>query len=297
MTKAELAVKSVIQRIGQDPRLAYLMGPMTQTYRELTDAYAEMVGQDPEVFRQNFETALQVQKLPARKDIPAHRSQSLKSSQTPKKEQYRMNANTVAVAVPPGFRQNAKGHMVPEGHIGQIDLMEDDFVAELAAKWKSQNEALREFKTTAFADVHALAATINEEFKVKKGGEKGNTQFFTFDGRYKLVVAVNEIIQFGPELQAAREKIVECVQGWSEGTRSELLTIINEIFSTDGQGGIIVGRILQIRRFKIESEDWNLAMKALDEAMRVVGSKQYLRLYERNHTGAYVAIPLAIAAL
>lgn len=202
-----------------------------------------------------------------------------------------------AVEIPAGFRANSKGWHVPEEQIRQVDLIVDDFVNELAGKWKAQRDALARFKEAAFGDVHALVGAINDEYKVKRGGEKGNVQIFSFDGRYKLVVAVNEIIRFGPELQAAREKIIECVQGWSEGARPELLTIINEAFSTDGQGGIIVGRILQIRRYKIESEDWQQAMKALDDAMRVVGSKQYLRLYERTAAGKYDAIPLDIAAL
>jgi hypothetical protein len=204
---------------------------------------------------------------------------------------------TAATEIPKGFKKNSRGHLVPEEQIRPLDLLTDGFVTELADKWKVQNRILASFKTSAFGDVHALLATINEHYQVKKGGEKGNVQFFSFDGRFKVVVAVNEIIKFGPELQAAREKIVECVQGWSEGARPELMTIINEAFSTDGNGGIIVGRILQIRRYKIESEDWKLAMQALDDAMSVVGTKQYMRLYERNAAGAYIAIPLDIAAL
>jgi hypothetical protein len=74
MTKSDLAVQSIIKRLGSDPRLAYLIGPTTLVYLELTDAYAELQGLDPHEFRRSFETALQVQTLPARKDIPAHKS-------------------------------------------------------------------------------------------------------------------------------------------------------------------------------------------------------------------------------
>ncbi|MCM0081808.1 DUF3164 family protein [Geomonas sp. Red32] len=202
-----------------------------------------------------------------------------------------------AVAVPDGYRANSKGHLVPENQIGQVDLIIDDFVSELAGKWIAQNEGLAKFKEQTFGDFHALVGTINDEYKVKRGGEKGNVQLFSYDGRYKVVFAVNDVVRFGPELQAAREKIIECVQGWTDGARPELLTIINEAFSTEGNGGIIVSRILQIRRYKIEDEDWKLAMQALDDALRVVGTKQYLRFYERNQAGGYDPIPLDIAAL
>jgi len=204
---------------------------------------------------------------------------------------------TAAIVIPAGFRANSKGHLVPENQIGQVDMVIDDFVQELADKWKAQRDSLAQFKEQVFGDIHALVATINDEYKVKRGGEKGNVQFFSFDGRYKVVFAVNDVLKFGPELQAAREKIIECVQGWIEGAKPELLTIVNEAFSADGSGGIIVSRILQIKRYRIDSEDWKLAMKALDDALRVVGTKQYARLYERNKAGAYLPIPLDIAAL
>ena len=67
MTKAEVAVTSMIKRIQEDPRVAYLVCPYSQTYEELTEAYAEMIGADPGAFRQEFESHLQFQKLPRRK--------------------------------------------------------------------------------------------------------------------------------------------------------------------------------------------------------------------------------------
>lgn len=205
--------------------------------------------------------------------------------------------SNAATVVPQGFRENGKGHLVPESMISPVDQMTDNLVKELAARWQAQRDALAELKKAAFGDVHALITIINEQYSVKRGGEKGNVQLFSYDGRFKLLVAVNETIGFGPELQAAQEKIQECLQGWTENARPELAVIVHEAFQTDGQGGIRVGRILQLRRYRIESEDWKLAMQALDEALRVVGSKQYIRLYERDALGAYIPIPLDIAAL
>ncbi len=199
--------------------------------------------------------------------------------------------------IPAGYRQNAKGHLVPENLIGPVDAMTDDLVNEIAKEWRQYSEELSEFKREAFANVHALLASINEEYGVKRGGEKGNVQLFSFDGRYKLLVAVSETIAPGPELQAAQEKILECLDEWTSEARPELRAIIAEAFATDAQGGIRISRILQIKRYKIESEAWQQAMKALDDALRVVGSKQYMRLYERDAAGGYKPIPLDIAAL
>ena len=63
MTKAEKAVSSMIKRIQDDPRVAYIIGPFTQTYDDITDAYAELIGKDPDEFRQEFESTLKTQRV------------------------------------------------------------------------------------------------------------------------------------------------------------------------------------------------------------------------------------------
>jgi len=293
MTKAEIAVEGIIKRIANDPRLAYLVGPMTQAYRDLTDAYAEIKGLDPDMFRQSFETGLQVQRLPARKDTPAPKSERPQQ----KKEQKRMATPTVEIEVPAGFRQNAKGHLVPEHMISEVDKLVDDQVNEIATRWKELQEQIAKFKVGTFGDLHAILASINEQYQVKKGGEKGNVQLITFSGRYKLLVAVNEVIGLGPEIQACIEKMKECAAVWTEGAKAEAKVIVDEFLASDGKGNYSVSKLLQIRRFKFPDPDWQLALKAMDDALRVIGSKQYLRLYEKSQDGTYVAIPLDIAAL
>lgn len=63
MSKAERAVRTMIKRIRDDGRVAYLVGPGSQTYEELTDAYAEIIGEDPIVFRSKFETVIRPQRV------------------------------------------------------------------------------------------------------------------------------------------------------------------------------------------------------------------------------------------
>ena len=106
-----------------------------------------------------------------------------------------------------------------------------------------------------------------------------------------------ETITFGPELQAAREMINECLNNWTTDAQPELKTVITEAFATDGQGSVSVARIQMLRRYNISDERWMLAMAAITDAVRVTGSKQYMRLYERNECGGYLPIPLDIAAL
>ncbi|EOL1457562.1 DUF3164 family protein, partial [Escherichia coli] len=63
--------------------------------------------------------------------------------------------------------------------------------------------------------------------------------------------------------------------------RPEIKAIISEAFSTDKEGNINTGRVLALRRLEIEDERWNNAMMLIGEAVQVIGSKSYIRVYER----------------
>ena len=196
-----------------------------------------------------------------------------------------------------GFRQNARGHMVPEKTIRESDLLIDKFVVDAATTWIMLQRLIRDFKVKIFGDVEALLDLVAEKYQVKKGGQKGNVQLFSYDGRYKLIVAVADSISFGPELQAAQQLVSDCLHSWTENSGVELKTVVNAAFAVDAAGKLNVGRILSLRRYAIDNEQWRQAMQAIGDAIMVVGSKQYMRLYQRNDVGAYLAIPLDIAAL
>lgn len=200
-------------------------------------------------------------------------------------------------AIPEGYMKNGKGHLVPVGSIRPSDLVIDEVVNKTAASWIDLQGQLRAFKARIFGEVEALLDLIAEQYHVKKGGKKGNVQLFAYNGQYKLIVAVADSISFGPELQAAQQLIADCLHTWTEHSGVELKTIVNAAFAVDASGNVNVGRILSLRRYNIENEAWSEAMKAIGDAIMVVGSKQYMRLYERNALGEYIAIPLDIAAV
>ncbi len=199
-----------------------------------------------------------------------------------------------------GYRENAKGALVRVETIRESDLVMDEFVNATAIKWIELQEQMRKFKGQLFGDFNALLDLVAEKYQVKKGkkkGQKGNVTLLSFNGKYKLVFAVADSITFGPELQAAKQLIGECLQVWTENSGVELKTIVNAAFAVDAKGNVNVGHILSLRRYEIENTQWRRAMSAIGDAIMVVGSKEYIRLYERNDVGAYVPIPLNIAAL
>lgn len=206
-----------------------------------------------------------------------------------------MNAQT---QLPAGYRQDGQGRLIPESMIKPIDIERDRLVRHLVDRAGELSDELADYKAVAFGDIKAFIEMSFEEYGAKVGGKKGNVTLFSFDCRYKIQLAVQESIAFDERLQAARALIDECLREWTQGVRPEVVALVNDAFRTDTKGDIRTARVLALRRFEIQDERWQRAMKAIGEACQVVGSKSYIRIYERvGDTDQYQAISLDIAAV
>ncbi len=199
-------------------------------------------------------------------------------------------------AIPEGYRLDAKGRLVPESVIKPIDLTRDELVIELVKKAKALSATIATFRTEVFDLADQFVALSAAEFKVALGGKKGNLTLHSFDGRYKVLLAIAEHMTFDERLQAAKALIDECINEWAEDSRPEIKVLVSEAFDTDKEGKLNTGKILGLRRYEITDKRWQRAMTAIGESLQVVGSKRYVRFYERvGDTDKYEPIPLDIA--
>lgn len=200
--------------------------------------------------------------------------------------------------LPEGYLQDAQGRLVPEGMVKDIDKLRDQTVQQIVAAARIVNEGLRHFKLGTFADIAAFVQTSAEQYEVKLGGDKGNVTLYSFDGRYKVVRQVQEFIKFDERLQAAKKLIDECITAWSKGSSDEIKVLVNDAFKVDKEGDVSVNRVLGLRRLNITDEKWSRAMKAIGDSFTVVGSRNYVRVYERvGDTDQYRSIPLDVAGV
>ncbi|ART47580.1 MULTISPECIES: DUF3164 family protein [Acidovorax] len=200
--------------------------------------------------------------------------------------------------VPDGYMRNAQGHLVPLDLVKPVDQERDRLVRELVAIAKDLNARLVASKTKIFGDVAAFAELSAEQYGVKRGGAKGNITLHTYDGAFKLQIATAENVTFDERLQAAKALVDECITEWSQGSRPEIMVLVQQAFQTDKEGNVNVGRILALRRLEITDERWQNAMKAIGESVQVIGTKQYVRFYERvGDSDRYAPISLDMVAV
>lgn len=180
------------------------------------------------------------------------------------------------------YMPDAKGNLVPVETIKAADKLEDETVRKVMGYARDLSATIVRFKQHTFDDLGAFEALLAQEYGASKGGAKGNKTFMTFDGLMKVQVQVQDAIDFGPQLQIAKSLVDECLNEWSADSRPEIRAIVTRAFNTDKSGQINRAEIFMLLRLEIEDERWKRAMEAIRDAMRVVGSKTYVRCYERS---------------
>jgi len=201
-----------------------------------------------------------------------------------------------ATTTPAGYWRDAKGHLVPEAMIKPIDRARDELVRELHTRAQVLADTIRVFKGGAFADIDSFVELSAEEYGAKLGGKKGNVTLLSYDGRIKIVRAMSETITFDERLQAAKSLIDECFNDWTTDARPEIKALIDRAFEVDKEGNIRTGAVLSLRRVNIEDDRWRRAMSAINDAVQVVGTKAYIRVYERvGETDQWAPIALDVA--
>ncbi len=208
-------------------------------------------------------------------------------------------ASTPPAPEPTGYRRNSAGHLVPIELIKPIDQARDDLVAAIAARAVEVSAEIRDFKQQAFADIEAFIDLSVEQYGAKRpGGQKGNVTLLSFDGRTKVVRAMADSITFDERLQAAKVLIDECLHDWTAEARPELKALIDRAFDTDREGNIRTGAVLALRRVDIQDDRWKRAMLAIGEAVQVVNTKAYVRVYRRvGDSDRWEPIPLDVAGV
>lgn len=178
--------------------------------------------------------------------------------------------------------KDAKGRLQPLSTIKAQDQLQDETVRKIIGYAKELSCQVARFKTHTFEDLSDFEALLAQEYEETRGGAKGNKTFMSFDGCMKVQVQVADAIDFGPELQVAKALVDECLNEWAAEARDELRAIVTRAFNTDKAGQINRAEIFMLLRLEIADPRWKKAMRAIRDAMRVVGSKTYVRCYHRD---------------
>lgn len=192
--------------------------------------------------------------------------------------------------------QEPSGAWMPLEKVKEVDQLRDEMVEELWQEAKDLQDKICAFKNKAMDTIKSFQDLSLEKYGVKSKTVKGNQQFLSYNGALKIELCVSEFLSFDERLNAAKALIDECIRDWGNGSRPEILALVNDAFKVDKKGKLAVASILRLRRLDISGEKWAKAMEAIGDSVQVQYSKEYVRFYEKQKD-EYAILTLDIAKL
>lgn len=193
--------------------------------------------------------------------------------------------------------RDSKGRLVPLDLVKPADKLEDEMVRKVIAFALDLSAQIARFKEHTFADLNGFQQLLEQEYGTRAGGAKGNVTFQTLDGLMKVQVQIADLIEFGPQLQQAKTLIDECLVEWGADSRDEIRAIVTRVFAVEKEGQINKADLFSLLKLDIADERWQRGMTAIREAIRVTGTKEYVRFYQRKRPqDRFEAVTIDLAA-
>lgn len=211
------------------------------------------------------------------------------------KRQDRLSYEAAYPQVVDGRMEDCDGNLIWVKNIEEAKLVEHDLVLSIACIWELLSGKIERFKRNNFEDVTTFVDILFEKYQAKRGGTEGNMTFTTFDRKWKLQIAIQKMIDFGPEIAVALEMMLQAAKEMA-GDNSDLETLVTATY-TARNGKLRVAEILRLCNHKINNDTWNDAVRITRAAIEVISKKKQIRLYRRGENGKYEAVPLDIAAI
>lgn len=195
------------------------------------------------------------------------------------------------------FMRDTKGRLVPVELVKAADKLEDEMVRKVMAFANDLSAQIARFKEHTFADLNGFQQLLEQDYGARAGGEKGNVTFQTVDGLMQIKLQVADVIEFGPQLQQAKALIDECLLEWGADARPEIKAVVTSAFSVEKEGQINKANLFLLLKLDIVDERWAKAMKAIRDAIRPNGTKEYVRFYQRERPqDRFEAVTITLSA-
>lgn len=195
------------------------------------------------------------------------------------------------------YLRNAKNSLVPIALVKPVDLLIDELVRDVHDTARKLSAELKAFKLGAFERIGGLQALLEQDYDAPIGGKKGNITLSTYNGCGKIQIAAADRFEFGPELQVAKTLIDDCLREWAVDSRVEIRALVDHVFAVDKEGQISHAGLFMLLRVDIQDAQWKRAMDAVRDSIRIIGSRTYIRMYDRETADvAWSGISLDIAS-
>lgn len=194
------------------------------------------------------------------------------------------------------FMRDGRRNLMALSLIKPQRVLEDEMVRKVMFFARDLSDQVRRFKGHTFADLAAFQSLLEQQYGAKAGGAKGNVTFATFDDTMKVEMKIADQIAFGPELQAAKKLVDECLKEWGADSHEMIRSLVTNVFNVEKEGQINRGELFALLAIEHSDPRWQSAMEAIRDSIRVIGTKAYLRFRIRDEAGAWSTVTIDLAA-
>ncbi len=166
----------------------------------------------------------------------------------------------------------------------QIDKqLEDEVVERLTTGAINLQGFLRGFKTQAFEECYGFVDLLRQKYNMERITSKsGTVTLKSFDGTKVVEIQITKLISFDQKLSLAKEKIDEYLTLKTIGADAEIQTLITKVFDVKN-GKVDAKQILSLKSYQITHPLWIEAMRMIDDATEIAGTKSYIRFKHRKN--------------
>jgi len=185
-------------------------------------------------------------------------------------------------------KKNDKGHWrKKDGDFVHPDMvsvdkqLEDEVVEKLVEKAKDLQLIMKAFKVSAFEECYGFVDLLRQKYDMERITSKsGTVSLKSFDGTKVIEIQVAKLISFDQKLSLAKEKIDEYLTEKTTGADAEIQTLITRVFDVKN-GKVDAKQILSLKSYPITHPHWVEAMRMIDDATEIAGTKRYMRFKHR----------------
>lgn len=126
----------------------------------------------------------------------------------------------------------------------------------------------------------------------------GNITLSNYSNTARVVIKSQKVIEFGPEMQMAEQKIKDCLKKWGKNAHQYIHEVINQVFKADKKGFVNKNAIMGLFTYNITDPDWIAAMELIRKSIQEVTRKEYMMIQTRkDKDAAWVNLNLNFSSL
>lgn len=189
---------------------------------------------------------------------------------------------------------DGEGLKVPVEYVSEEDQQRDKFVDDLLDDAMRLQGLIGSYKAKMQKKVEAYLDEVAGNY-----GENwaGNARIRNFSQDAEVEVRQAKLLAFDETLAIAKKKIDNCISKWAQGSRTEIIALVNQAFRVNQKQQIDVKEIMKLLTLDIHDEEWQEAMEIIKKSITVESTKQYLIFRRRDETGKMQTITLNYSAL